>query len=40
MEDELKDQGQLDQALEEWLSQRRIQYVHGFFSEEDKQESM
>ena len=40
MEGELQDQGQLDQDLEEWLSQRGSQYVHGFFSEEEKQESI
>ena len=39
MEDEFQDQGQLDQDLEEWLSPRGIQSVHGFFSEEEKQES-
>ena len=38
MEGELQDQGQLDQNLEEWLSLRGSQYVHGFFSEEEKQE--
>ena len=31
MEDEFQDQGQLDQDLEEWLSLRGIQSVHGFF---------
>ena len=40
MEGELQDQGQLDQELEEWLSPRRSQYVHGFFSEEEKEESI
>ena len=35
-----QDQGQLDQELEEWLSPRRNQSVHGFFSEEEKQESI
>ena len=39
MEGEFQDQGQLDQALEQWLSPRGTQYVHGFFSDEDKQES-
>ena len=38
MEGEFQDQGQLDQYLEEWLSPRRSKYVHGFFSEEEKQE--
>ena len=38
MEGELQDQGQLDQELEEWLSPRGSQSVHGFFSEEEKQE--
>ena len=40
MEGEFKDQGQLDQYLEEWLSPRGSQSVHGFFSEEEKQESI
>ena len=40
MEGEFQDQGQLDQDLEEWLSPRGIQFVHGFFSEEEKQESI
>ena len=40
MEGEFQDQGQLDQDLEEWLSPRGSQSVHGFFSEEDKQESI
>ena len=30
----------LDQYLEEWLSPRGIQYVHGFFSEEENQDSI
>ena len=38
MEGEFQDQGQLDQYLEEWLSPRGSQYVHGFFFEEEKQE--
>ena len=38
MEGEFQDQGQLDQELEEWLSPRGSQSVHGFFSEEEKQE--
>ena len=38
MEGEFQDQGQLHQDLEEWLSPRGNQYVHGFFSEEYKQE--
>ena len=39
MEGEFQDQGQLDKYLEEWLSPGGIQSVHGFFSEEEKQES-
>ena len=39
MEGEFQDQGQLDQELEEWLSPRGSQSVHGFFSEEEKQQS-
>ena len=38
MKDEFQDQGQLDQDLEEWLSPRGSQYVHGFFFEEEKLE--
>ena len=40
MEGEFQDQGQLDQDLEEWLSPRGSQYVHGFFSEDENQESI
>ena len=40
MEGEFQDQGQLDQYFEEWLSPRGSQSVHGFFSEEQKQESI
>ena len=40
MEGEFQDQGNLDKDLEEWLSPREIQSVHGFFSEEEKQESI
>ena len=40
MEGEFQDQGQLDQELEEWLSPRGSQSVHGFFSEQYKQESI
>ena len=40
MEGEFQDQGQIDQDLEEWLSPRESQYVHGFLSEEEKQESI
>ena len=40
MEGEFQDQGQLDQDLEEWLSPRGNQSVHGFFSEEENQESI
>ena len=39
MEGEFQDQGRLEQDLEEWLSPIGIQSVHGFFSEEEKQES-
>ena len=38
MEGEFQDQGQLDQESEEWLSPRGSQSVHGFFSEEEKQQ--
>ena len=40
MEGELQDQGKLDKYLEEWLFPRGSQSVHGFFSEEQKQESI
>ena len=40
MEGEFQYQGQLDQDLEERLSPRGSQSVHGFFSEEEKQESI
>ena len=40
MEGEFQYQGQLGQDLEEWLSPRGIQSVHGFFSEEEKEESI
>ena len=40
MEGEFQDQGQVDQDLEEWLSPIGIQLVHGFLSEEEKQESI
>ena len=40
MEGEFQDQGHLDQDLEEWLSPRGSQSVHGFFSEKYKQESI
>ena len=40
MEGGFQYQGQLDQDLEEWLSPRGSQSVHGFFSEEEKQESI
>ena len=40
MESESQDQVQLDQELEEWLSSRGSQYVHSFFSEEEKQQSI
>ena len=38
MEGEFQDQGQLDQYLEKWLYTRGSQSVHGFFSEEEKQD--
>ena len=38
MDGEFQDKGQLDQHLEEWLYPRGSQSVHGFFSEEEKQE--
>ena len=40
MEGEIQDQGQLDQGLEEWLSPRGSQSIHGFLSEDEKQESI
>ena len=40
MEGEFQYQSQLDQYLEEWLFPRGIQYVRGFFSDEEKQESI
>ena len=40
MEGEFQYQGKLDQDLEESLSPRGSQYVHGFFSEEEKQDSI
>ena len=40
MEGKFQYQGQLDQDLEEWLSPRGSESVHGFFSEEKKQESI
>ena len=40
MEGKFKDQGKLDQQLEEWLSTRGSQPDRGFFSEEEKQESI
>ena len=40
MEGEFQYQGQLDQESEEWLSPTVSQSVHGFFSEEEKQESI
>ena len=39
-EGKLEDQGYLDQYLEEWLYPRESQTDHGFFSEEEKQESI
>ena len=40
MEVEFQDQVQLDQDLEDWLSSRGSQSLHGFFCEEEKQESI
>ena len=40
MEGEFQYKGQIDQYLEEWLSPRGSQYIHGFLSEEEKQESI
>ena len=40
LEGEFQDQGQIDQYFEDWLSPRGSQYVHGFFSEEYKKESI
>ena len=40
MEGEFQYQGQFDQDLEEWLSPRGSQSVHGFFSQEEKKESI
>ena len=40
IEGEFQDQGQLDQYLDEWLSPRGSQSVHGFIYEEEKQESI
>ena len=40
MEGEFQDQGQLDQDLEGWLFPIGSQYFHGFFSEEEKHESI
>ena len=39
MEGELQDHGHIYQDLEEWLYPRGSKSVHGFFSEEDNQES-
>ena len=40
MEGEFRDEGQLYQYLEEWFSPIGSQSVHGFFSEEENQESI
>ena len=40
MEGEFKDHGYLDQYFEEWLYPRGSQSINGFFSEEEKQESI
>ena len=40
MEVEFQDQGHLDKYLEEWLSPRGSQPVHGSSFEEKKQESI
>ena len=38
MEGKFQDQGLIDQYLEEWLYPKGSQYIHRFFSEEEKQE--
>ena len=40
MEGVFQNQRQLEQDLEEWLSPRGSQYIHGFFTEDDNQESV
>ena len=40
MEGEFQDQGQLDQDLEDWFSPSGSQSIHGFFFDEEKQESI
>ena len=40
MEGEFQDQGKLDQDLEEWFSPQGGQSAHGFFSEDEKKESI
>ena len=40
MEGEFQDQGQPDQDLEDWFYPRGSQSVHGFFSKQEKQESI
>ena len=40
MEVKLQYQGNFDQDLEEWLSPRVSQFVHGFFCEDENQESI
>ena len=40
MEGEFQYQGHIDRDLEEWLSPIGSQYVHGFFSEKEKQQSI
>ena len=38
MESEFQDQGKLGQTLEEWLSPRGGQSIHGFLSEDENKE--
>ena len=38
MEGEFQYQGLIDQYLEKWLSPKGSQCIHGFFSDEEKQE--
>ena len=40
MECEFQDQGQIDKNVEEWLCLRGSQLDRGFFSDDDKQESI
>ena len=40
MEGEFQYQGLIDKYLEEWLYPKGSQSIHGFFCEEEKQESI